>query len=218
MPSSGNDSAPSGQGRGAKSQPHNFHVQDATAEPLLQRLELVQKAGSGWRARCPACGGKSRKLSVAASEGRVLVHCFGGCDAATVLDAVGLRWSDIMPPRTWPQSPEERRRVQRALRECGWSAALATLATEGAVLHLAARQLVEWQALSVEDDERFALACIRIEKAALVLAERDAWRPDYCYPPARVVAMKTAAVSELRRQLEAAERDLEQACLERGTA
>lgn len=42
-----------------------FHVDHATAEPLLQRLEGVQKSGSGWRAKCPACGGTSRKVTIA---------------------------------------------------------------------------------------------------------------------------------------------------------
>lgn len=60
----------------------SFHVQNASAEPLLQRLEGIQKQGNGWRARCPACGGMSRKLSVAEAGDRVLVHCFAGCAAA----------------------------------------------------------------------------------------------------------------------------------------
>ena len=42
-----------------------FHVQNATAEPLLQRLEGLQKSGGGWRAKCPACGGASRKVTIA---------------------------------------------------------------------------------------------------------------------------------------------------------
>lgn len=148
-----------------------FHVDHATAEPLLQRLEGVQRSGNGWRAKCPACGGRSRKLSIAEREGRVLLHCFGGCKAIEVLEAVGLGWADIMPPRHWPESPEERRQARRAIREAGWAAALATLATEATIVRMASAQVARWQPLSEEDDARLALACERIDKAAAVLVE-----------------------------------------------
>ena len=105
----------------------SFHATHASAEPLLHRLDGVAKSGTGWRARCPACEGRSRKLAITESDGRVLLHCFAGCAAADVLAAVGLRWADIMPPRSWPPSRDEQRRASRAIREAGWSAALAML-------------------------------------------------------------------------------------------
>lgn len=150
---------------------HRFHVQDATAEPLLQRLDRVQKSGSGWRARCPACEGRSRKLSVTESDGRVLVHCFGGCEAIDVLQAVGLTWADVMPPRTWPQTPEERRRARRAIREAGWSAALSVLSVESTVVLIAARELYYTGGISVEDGKRLRLAVDRIGQASATLVE-----------------------------------------------
>lgn len=148
-----------------------FHVDHATAEPLLQRLEGVQKSGNGWRALCPACGGRSRKLAVAEREGRVLLHCFGGCPALVVLEAVGLGWADIMPPRHWPESPEERRQARRAIREAGWASALAVLALEAKVALIAARELSRWRVLSPDDDARLAEAVERIDHAAAVLVE-----------------------------------------------
>ena len=148
-----------------------FHVQSATAEPLLQRLERVQKAGNGWRARCPACGGSSQKVTITERDGRVLLHCFGGCKAIEVLEAVGLGWPDIMPPRHWPESPEERRQSRVAIREAGWASALGVLALEAKVALIAARQLARWQVLSEEDDKRLAEAVERIDHAAGVLTE-----------------------------------------------
>lgn len=148
-----------------------LHADYATAEPLLQRLEGVQKSGNGWRARCPSCGGKSRKVAIAERDGKVLLHCFGGCKAIEVLEAVGLTWADIMPPRTWPESPEERRQARRALREASWAAALSVLAVEATIVRLASAQLARWQQLTEEDDARLALACERIDKAAAVLVE-----------------------------------------------
>lgn len=150
---------------------HRFHVQNATAEPLLQRLEGLQKSGGGWRAKCPACGGASRKVTIAERDGRVLLHCFGGCKAIEVLEAVGLGWPDIMPPRHWPESPEERRQTRRAIREAGWASALTGLVLEAKVVLIAARQLAQWQCLSEDDDARLAQAVERIDHAATMLLE-----------------------------------------------
>ena len=189
----------------------NLHVQIATVDTLLQRLEGVQASGSGWRARCPSCGGKSRKLSITESCGKILLHCFGCNDAEGVLAAIGLTWADLHPPRTWPASAEERKQARRAIRECGWSSALAVLQTEATVLHMAALTLSDGTPLPNDDSDRLALACIRIERAALVLVERDTWRPDDCYPPSRLVTIKRAALIELQRQAAAAEADLARA-------
>ncbi len=127
------------------------HVDQAAPEVLLSRLEGVQKAGRGHRARCPACGGTSRKLSITEADGRVLIHCFGGCETIDVLHAVGLRWSDIQPPRHWPESPEERRQVRRAAREAALIAALPELAYATAVVRLASQQLHRQRALDEAD-------------------------------------------------------------------
>jgi hypothetical protein len=158
--------APTWQGRGAE----GVHG-EANARILLDRLDGVQPSGNGWRARCPACGGRSRKLSIAESGGKVLVHCFAGCKAEDVIGAVGLTWADLFPPRSWPESPEERRQARRAIQQAGWAAALATLATEATIVRLAAAQVARWQPLSEEDDARLALAVERIDKAAAVLVE-----------------------------------------------
>lgn len=143
----------------------------ASASVLLSKLEGVQAQGKGWRARCPSCGGKSRKLSVAESDGRTLVHCFAGCKGEEVLAAVGLRWADLMPPRHWPQTPGERRQASRAMRESGWAAALEVLALEASIVQIAAHELGRVGGLSADDYERLLIACGRIDDAASVLTE-----------------------------------------------
>lgn len=165
--------APTWQGRGAgiKLSERRFHVDSATAEPLLQRLEAVQKAGKGWRARCPSCGGRSRKLSVTESDGRVLLHCFGGCKAIEVLESVGLSWSDVMPPRHWPETAEERRKARRAIREAGWASALSVLTLEAKIVQLAAHELSSVGGLEPVDIARLGQAVERIDHCANVLVE-----------------------------------------------
>lgn len=184
----------------------SFHVQSATAEPLLQRLERVQKSGNGWRARCPACGGTSAKLTVTERDGRVLLHCFGGCRAIDVLESVGLGWPDIMPPRHWPENPEERRQRRQAMREAGVAVAVDALAVEALVIRLASQQLHRWEPLSEQDDDRLALACHRIELASEAMTpRRENWRPVAAFDEAGLVSMRRAAVRKLRSELDGAE-------------
>ena len=81
-----------------------------SAEALIARLEGVRTNGPGrWVARCPSHKDRSPSLSVAEKEGRVLLHCFAGCGALDVLEAVGLSWSDVMPERLGEFQPERQR-------------------------------------------------------------------------------------------------------------
>lgn len=158
--------APTWQGRGAE----GTHG-EASARILLDRLDSVQQSGKGWRARCPACDGKSRKLSIAESDGRVLVHCFAGCRADDVIGAVGLAWKDLMPPRHWPANPEEQRAQRRAMREAGWASALAVLATEATIARIAAAQMLRDEPLEWDDYCRLVKASELIDNAASIFVE-----------------------------------------------
>jgi len=94
-----------------------------------------------------------------------------------VLAAVGLRWADIMPPRSWPESPEERRRARRAVRESGWAAALSVLALESRIVLLAAREIWAIGGLgSAADGKRLALAVERIAAASATLIDAEGGR------------------------------------------
>ena len=156
-----------------------MHVQNASSEPLLQRLEHVRKSGNGWRAKCPSCGGRSDrdKLVITESDGRVLVYCHGGCRGDDVVAAAGLAWADLHPPRHWPQTPEERERARRAIREAGIASVSEVLALEGAVIEAAGRQLQGWGYLSVEDDARLTQAVERVSSARMMLSKPQQWRP-----------------------------------------
>ena len=134
-------------------------------DALLQRLDGVQKSGNGYRAKCPACGGRSRKLSVSEIDnGAVLLHCFAGCGALSVVQAVGLTLADLFPVRLAPQTDQERASALRSARLSQLGAALEVLAVEALIVVIAARQLARWKCLSEEDDQRLALACDRLEQ------------------------------------------------------
>lgn len=68
---------------------------------LLARLDRVRRVGAGkWVARCPAHDDRGPSLSIAeTADGRVLVHCFGGCETLDVLGAVGLDFSALFSER-----------------------------------------------------------------------------------------------------------------------
>jgi hypothetical protein len=59
-----------------------------------------RKAGGGWTARCPAHDDRNPSLSIRdADDGKVLVHCFAGCDQRSVIEelkALGL-WQESRP-------------------------------------------------------------------------------------------------------------------------
>ncbi len=60
-------------------------------------LTQARRAGPGrYMARCPAHGDRSPSLSVReGKDGRILLHCFAGCEKAAVLHAIGLTWRDL---------------------------------------------------------------------------------------------------------------------------
>jgi hypothetical protein len=72
-----------------------------SAESLLSRLEKAKRTGPGtWLCRCPAHQDKSPSMTVRdCDDGRVLLHCFAGCSVETILDAVGLTFDALFPPK-----------------------------------------------------------------------------------------------------------------------
>lgn len=152
-----------------------IQMQAASAEALLARLDGVTKQGPGWRARCPAHKGQGRTLSIAESDDRVLIHCFAGCKPFEVLTAVGMTFADVQPPKHWPQTREERRRAERLMREVGLMAAFDVLYREAQVVQIASRQLLRGEPLSGGDDDRLALAVLRISDGVIALRDFEYW-------------------------------------------
>lgn len=63
---------------------------------LLDRLEGVRKVGDGrWIARCPSHQDKRASLGVTERDGRLLIHCFAGCETRWVLGGIGMTLSDL---------------------------------------------------------------------------------------------------------------------------
>jgi hypothetical protein len=136
-----------------------------TAETLLSRLDKVRRTGAGrWIARCPAHDDKSPSLSIRElDDGRVLLHCFGGCSVPDVMAAVGLELDALFPDRPIGGKKPERRPFSAA-------DALRALAFEGTIVFLAAKDVRAGKALSDGDMERLAISVGRINAALEVVA------------------------------------------------
>ncbi len=83
------------------------------AAALLDRLEKVRQTGPGrWVACCPAHDDRSPSLSIRETEdGTILIHDFAGCDAQSILAALGLSLGDLFPDRLKHHAKSIRRRV-----------------------------------------------------------------------------------------------------------
>ncbi len=69
------------------------------AQKVLDRLQKARSMGKGrYMACCPAHQDRSPSLSIKECEdGRLLIHCFAGCQSTDVLEAIGLSLSDLFP-------------------------------------------------------------------------------------------------------------------------
>jgi hypothetical protein len=63
---------------------------------VLERLDGVTQKGKQWTALCPAHADAAPSLSISiGDDGTVLMHCFGGCNTADVVDAIGLQMREL---------------------------------------------------------------------------------------------------------------------------
>ena len=128
-------------------------------ENFIQRLGKVRGRNGSWTAQCPAHEDKSPSLSVREVEdGRVLVHCFGGCDVHSVLGAVGMNISDLFPPKRDGYTSQPVKPAFYA------SDLIRIVAAEALIVMIAAYDMAKGKRLSEEDTDRLKVAQQRIEE------------------------------------------------------
>ena len=136
-----------------------------SAAALLGRLDKVRQTGPGrWVARCPGHDDRGPSLSIRELEdGRVLLHDFGqGCAVADIVGAVGLTLADLFPPHLSPPGPGKPHRERQPFHPRD---ILRILAFEGALVALAAHDLLAGRQPSPEEVERLHLAADRLDDA-----------------------------------------------------
>jgi hypothetical protein len=131
-----------------------------SAEPLLSRLDHVKRTGAGrWQARCPAHDDRGPSLSIRElDDGRVLIHCFAGCDAHEILAAVSLEMDVLFPASEIQHGKPERRPFPAA-------DVLRAIAFEALVVTVAASSLLSGHPFTDIDRARLVLAVSRIQAA-----------------------------------------------------
>ena len=91
---------------------------------ILDRLDKYRSVGDGkWVARCPSHEDSTPSLSITEkSDGRILIHCFGGCGALEVLASIGLGWDALYPEdEHYPAKIKKVSDVLRTLLLSSWS-------------------------------------------------------------------------------------------------
>lgn len=133
---------------------------------FLDRLEGTRRSSPvSWVALCPAHEDRHPSLSVReASDGRVLIHCFAGCDPASVCASIGMDLSELFPESDLPlwyegksHKPLHRKFMPQDV--------IAVLARELTFLSVCAADLAKDDRLAAEDQQRLAVASRRFYAA-----------------------------------------------------
>lgn len=122
-------------------------------DTLLRRLSGARQTGPGkWLARCPAHEDRTPSLSIRqAEDGRILVHCFGGCGVDDVLAAVDLEVKDLFPLR---EPPPEGYRPRQGIPEHRARDLIALAAREATICALVAGDVLDGRGTNIEDYRR----------------------------------------------------------------
>ena len=128
-------------------------------ERLLGSLSKVKGRKGSWTACCPAHPDKSPSLAIRmVDDGRILLHCFGGCSVHEVLGALGMDMNDL-----FPDTGEDKKAMKPAFYATDL---LRIIAFESLVVSLAANSIHKGEKLSEQEMGRMKTASERIREAA----------------------------------------------------
>lgn len=130
------------------------------AEDFVSRLAKARKTGPGrWVACCPAHEDDHPSFTIREIEdGRILVHCFGGCNVEEVVAAVGVSLSDLFPEKLIDYARPERKPFRAEdVMKC--------VEMEMQIVALCAADMAAGKSLSDTDRKRLALANSRLAEA-----------------------------------------------------
>ena len=126
---------------------------------VLQRLDKVQRIGSDrYKALCPAHDDRSPSLAIKDDDGRLLLHCFGGCETLDVVSAIGLNFADIMPDKVAGNFKKDKKPFYAM-------DILGIIKLEATLAYIYASYMAKGLALTSNDKERLLLAASRINHA-----------------------------------------------------
>jgi hypothetical protein len=134
-------------------------------EKMLGMLTKVKGRNGSWTACCPAHNDKGPSLAIRETEdGRVLIHCFAGCEALMIVQALGMDLTDLFPP-------DDKRREylvegKKSMKPAFYASDLMRIISfEALLVSVCAYDLSQGKKLSETDRERMKLSQKRIEEA-----------------------------------------------------
>jgi hypothetical protein len=127
-------------------------------DALLSRLTKVKGRNGSYTACCPAHDDKSPSLAIREDGGKVLLHCFGGCEVSAIVGAVGMEMTDLFPPAEPKYQPQPKVKFFA-------SDLLRVIALEAAIVSIAAHDMSKGKTLPKADLDRMKLAYERINAA-----------------------------------------------------
>ncbi len=126
---------------------------------VLSRLDKVQRIGNDrYKAICPAHDDRSPSLAIKDDGGRLLLHCFGGCETSDVLGAIGLDFADIMPDKAEGNFKKDRKPFYAM-------DILSIIKLEATLTYIYASDMAKGLMLTSNDKDRLLLASSRINHA-----------------------------------------------------
>jgi hypothetical protein len=131
-------------------------------DPILSRLKGVKGRSGAFSARCPAHEDNSPSLAITEKEdGRILLHCFGGCSVSDVLGAIGMDFNDL-----FPDDPLNGEHIKRSNKPRFYATDLLRIIKfESTLIALCAYDMSKGVSLSLADQERLVKAHQRILEA-----------------------------------------------------
>ena len=136
-------------------------------EALLDRLDGVKETGPGkYLSRCPSHDDRSPSLAIKeGDDGRILLHCFAGCETENVLSAIGLTFADVMPERIGQEHAYKPVRNRISAKD-----ALSTLDHESLVVAIIGADFLEHKEIDGETWDRLGAALQRINTTRAMCA------------------------------------------------
>ena len=126
---------------------------------IIGYFEKAYKSGENeYQCLCPAHNDKTASLSIKnLPDERILIHCFAGCAANDILEAVGLTFDDIVPKRLGDFKP-----VSKPFNPY---AVLKAISNETLLVALAGLEVANGKTLPQEDKDRLMIAVNRLREA-----------------------------------------------------
>ncbi len=177
---------------------------------VVSRLEAVRGTRPKLSARCPGHCDRGPSLSLReVAGGKLLLHCFAGCEAAKVMAAIGLELRDLTPRLMTARDDRTRRQFAKGR---AFEASLATAPSYVVDAAIAAETEAAWQRAQARAGFEMPLSSRIVNEARALVGKRYAKKVkriapfswERCFPhcedPLWPVLFERALNEEVRRR------------------